>query len=203
LKIEYISLCHHTRTKKDKTKLFKTAQSNIEEKLPLNALCDTSYIYPKSVPLPYHIQIKTNSDKLFRMVPKQDTGLEGTVTDELFQVFHIERPVLLEVSDVGRPVEPADFLCGLSEYLLKIEYIALWHHTRMIKDNNHNTNLFKTAQSNNGEKLPLSALTGPPATHPTCNTLSHHQIQNRGRQMLTNYSGFVTKTGKRTRGHII
>ncbi len=41
---------------------------------------------------------------------KQGTGLEGTVTDKLFQVFHIERQELL---------------LGLSEYLLKIEYSIL------------------------------------------------------------------------------
>ncbi len=54
------------------------------------------------------------------MVTTQDIGLEGTVTDELFQVFHKEQH---------------EFLFGLSEYLLKKEYTALWYHTRMIKDN--------------------------------------------------------------------
>jgi hypothetical protein len=35
----------------------------------------------------------------------------------------------------------------------------------MIKDNTHNTNLFKTAQSNNGDKLTLSPLTGLDTSH--------------------------------------
>jgi hypothetical protein len=103
--IEYVALWNHPRMIKDNTNLFKTAQSNNEEKLPLNALCDTSYIL--YIPSQYLYPIKFKSKQILTNFSGwcQNTGLEGTVTDELFQVFHIERPVLLEVPDVGRPVD--------------------------------------------------------------------------------------------------
>jgi hypothetical protein len=74
--------------------------------------------------VPHHIKIQNPAKQMLTnssgWCQKQDTGLEGTVTDELFQVF---------------PIEGQKFLFRLSEYLLKIKYTALWYNTRMIKDN--------------------------------------------------------------------
>ncbi len=93
---------------KDNTNLFKTAHRNNGEKLPLCTLTGSSVTHPRSLPSQFSITSNPKFCETNGIVPKQDRGLEGTVTDELFQVFHIERPVLLEVSDVGRPVEPAE-----------------------------------------------------------------------------------------------
>ncbi len=142
------ALWYHTRMIKDNKNLFKTAQRNNGEKLSLGALTGSSVTHNTSLPSQCHI---TSKSKILRNTCWQTIlgwcQKQDTVTDELSQVFHIERQELF----------------GLSEYLLKIEYTALWYHRRMIKENK---NLFKTAPRNNGEKLPLNALCDTSYMHP-------------------------------------
>ncbi len=179
---------------KDNKNLYKTARRNNGEKLMLSALTGPPathpHMYPKSVP--YHIRIQNPEKQMLTNYTLQDSGKTGHMSRG-----HSHWWIVSVVSHRATRT----FVWAIRVFI-EIEYTALLYHRRMAKDNK---NLLKTAQRNNREKLLLSALTGPPATHPHMYPKSvpyHIRIQNPEKQMLTNYtlqdSG---KTGHRSRGH--